>query len=91
MNLVRLGHYFTPSNPEGHALSGSCRTALVCGTDPGDSTTPAGVVNLAVFEKDGELLGNRQNVPVTADPREWYVGDDGMATFHLSADCPWKR
>ena len=93
MNLVRLGHYFTPRGSGDGLVEGACQTALVCG--PGDvaehnevtlgsgDTGPL-VVNLHIWRHDGVSLGVREGVPV-AEPA------DGGDSFHLSGDCPWKK
>ena len=80
MNLVRLGHYFTPSGDSDidGLPHGSCRTALIVAI-----STPDDLVNLAVWEADGDQQ-KRLAVPV-APPSE------ASASFHLSGECPWKR
>lgn len=86
MNLVRMGHYHTPS---GENEKGSCQTAIVAGSSTYDKVEgDPGVVhdvyvNLLVIKHDGVPLGAREDVMVSA-PREF-------ATFHLSGDCPWGR
>jgi hypothetical protein len=77
MNLVRLGHYFTPSSAELEALAGSCRTALVVHVE---SDT---VVDLAVWNQ-----GGGQEVRTRVDVEAPASGHD---SFHLSGDCPWSR
>lgn len=90
MNLVRLGHYFTPSGEleADGTPSGACQTALVCGVEDGDGLE----VNLQVWEHNGDSLGNRQGVTVLdkaqAQDKEW-AGTG--ASFHLSGDCPFGR
>jgi hypothetical protein len=79
MNLVRLGHYFTPSggsDNEGLA-HGGCRTALVVHVNSDTN------VNLAVWNSGGgqEI---RTSVIVAAPTEQ---GE----SFHLSLDCPWDR
>jgi hypothetical protein len=80
MNLVRLGHYFTPTGNMDAALDfpdGTCRTALVIDVEAED------LVSLAVWNPNGGQE-HRTGVRVSAPA----FGDD---TFHLSGDCPWKR
>ena len=79
LNLVRLGHYFTPEHSEGEAVHGSCRTALVVHAED------EGLVNLAVWNSNGGQEV-RSSIPVT-EPEDEIHAD----SFHLSADCPWKR
>lgn len=90
MNLVRLGHYHVPNGQfdEGGYAEGSCQTALVVGVNSAKS------VNLVVWDHDGDTL-TREAVPV--DDLTRIKGEEGAedaasrATFHLSAECPWKR
>lgn len=95
MNLVRLGHYFTPSgdftsNPKDThddaplIPSGSCRTALVAGHD-NYGLAAAESVNVVVWDHRGYLHGNVTDVPIAPVPLP-----DGDS-FHLSGDCPWSR
>lgn len=85
MNLVRLGHYFHPHEPgpEGE-LRGSCQTALVVGVDARHNT-----VNLQCWDSDGDQF-KRLDVPVM-DTYGAQHPPEGGDTFHLSADCPWRR
>lgn len=78
MNLTRMGHYYVPSTePEAAPENGNCLAAIVA------HVWSDGMVNLAVFDRFGEL-DRRTRVDV--------AGPDGAAaTFHLSQDCPWKR
>lgn len=80
MNLVRLGHYFTPSGGTDNdgIPHGGCRTALVVSVDKSDT-----VVNLAVWNSNGGQEV-RSDV-VVGNPSE------EADSFHLSGDCPWKR
>lgn len=88
MNLVRLGHYFTPRGSGDGLVEGACQTALVCG--PGNVAEQEAVpdfpiaVNLHVWRHDGVSLGARGSVPVS-EPT------DGGDSFHLSSYCPWRR
>lgn len=80
MNLVRLGHYFSPtgeSNNEGLA-HGGCRTALIVHVNAEE-----GLVNLAVWNANGGQE-TRLGVPVEGP-------EEDCDSFHLSGDCPWKR
>jgi hypothetical protein len=83
VNLVRLGHYFTPSSSEGEELSGSCRTALVVDVPVAEGPNGPGKVNLVIWEHDGDQF-DRLNVPIDAPS---LVG----ASFHLAMECPWTR
>jgi hypothetical protein len=101
MNLVRLGHYFTPLGDAVNlgdlpSARGICRTALVTGHDnygrAGDKDGVAvngEAVHLYVWEHEGDPLGTREDVPVIPRPSEHPELD--KASFHLSADCPWNR
>lgn len=86
MNLVRLGHYFTPSVTSGDLeagldLAGSCRTALVVHVWNRDE--PNEMVNLAMWNQNGgQETRSSVNVEVPG------VGHD---SFHLSGECPWRR
>lgn len=89
MNLVRLGHYFTPVSTDPEPIAGACRTALVIGPkDVHEKVTvdvpESGItVNLTLWHYDG---GNeyRRGVPVMLPTHT-------QDSFHLSGDCPWKR
>lgn len=81
LNIVRLGHYFTPMDTVDGQPIGSCQTALVCDVFDDDGEEKA---NLAVFTSSADLL-SRLNVRVSAIPVREH------ATFHLSGDCPWHR
>jgi len=84
MNLVRLGHYFTPSHSKGESVVGSCQTALV--TYIWNRGSPdSELVNLAVWTGDASQESHT-SVPVTV-PSDSY----DSASFHLSGECPWKR
>ena len=87
MNLVRMGHYHTPS---GEGERGSCQTAIVAFTNDYDHPAhPADqvLVNITVFNHSGEFAGNHTFVPVAPPRNEAGTG----ATFHLSGECPWNR
>lgn len=89
MNLVRLGHYYTP---QGEGEKGSCQTALVCGHDEYGGAAPE-TVNVTVWNHRGEPIGNRENVPVMTleqihAPKP---GEENRASYHLSSECPWHR
>jgi hypothetical protein len=81
MNLVRLGHYHTPSGgTDNEGLPhGGCRTALVVHIEE----DALNLVNLAVWNSNGGQE-TRSSVSVAAP-------DETIATFHLAGDCPWKR
>lgn len=79
MNLVRLGHYYTP-NASG---DGTCQTALVVGVVEQDPMRA--VVNLKVWQHDGDemtRLNVQQNDPMAVQDH---------ATFHLSGECPFGK
>jgi len=80
MNLVRAGHFFTPDSttgPDG-LPTGDCKTATVA------HVWSDTVVNIAVLDHNGNPESGRTSVPVCAPSTQ---GN----SFHLSADCPWKR
>lgn len=87
INLVRLGHYHVPSGgtddlgdrTEGwtSAASGSCRTALVV-----DNRNDEGI-GIVFWNYNGGM--ENRHLVVVGPP------DEKQDTFHLSADCPWKR
>lgn len=82
MNLVRLGHYFTPVVTEGDLeagidFAGTCRTALVIHVWSDE------MVNLVVWNTNGSQE-NWSSVPVEAPSVR-------QKSFHLSGDCPWHR
>lgn len=77
MNLVRLGHYFTPVSGKEEELDGSCRTALVVYVWNDE------VVNLAVWNENG---GQEVRTSVLVE-----APSNGNNSFHLAMDCPWKR
>jgi hypothetical protein len=80
VNLVRLGHYHTPSggaDDDGRPYGG-CRTALIVHVEENDQ-----LVNLAIWNSNGGQEV-RSSVPVATPTEEW-------STFHLSGECPWKR
>lgn len=82
MNLVRLGHYHTPS---GAGENGTCQTALVVDVVQQDPIRAR--VNLVVWQQDGEQdrrLDVQQDDPMKGIER-------GEATFHLSSECPYGR
>jgi hypothetical protein len=82
VNLVRLGHYHTPSggtDNEGVA-HGGCRTALIVHVESDEGAT---LVNLAIWNSNGGQE-TRSGVPVAPV-------SDASATFHLSGECPWDR
>lgn len=84
MNLGRIGHYFTPSSGPAEELAGSCRTAIVVEVyEKVDGNSTSFTVNLASWQKDGDSEKHLQ-VPVGPPGPE-------QASFHLNADCPWKR
>lgn len=76
MNLVRLGHLYEPGDdPE----TGKCSTALVV------HVWSDTVVNVALWDHNGNPASGRTSVMV--GPPDRIIG----LSFHLSADCPWKR
>lgn len=88
MNLVRLGHYFVPTNwaPELQLPDdGRCETALVCGVFSDGPGEEANAVNLRVWDKFA--TDRRENGVAIAEPAP--AGTE--PSFHLSGDCPWKR
>lgn len=88
MNLVRLGHYHTPLGDIAlKAESGDCTTALVVHVWRDD------LVNLAVFDHEGVSVQSRTSVTVLVPDLERDAADPEVPqdSFHLSADCPWKR
>lgn len=86
MNLVRLGHYFTPRGSGDGLVEGACQTALVCSVDEEEPRigTEDRTVTVAVWRQDGVALTPRESIPVIPP-------SEGEDSFHLSADCPWKR
>lgn len=83
MNIVRLGHYFTPSGiDDGNMAEGSCRTALV--VDVLDTTERQDqMVGLVIWNHNGGMEV-RHEVRVSHP----LIDED---TFHLSGDCPFHR
>lgn len=81
MNLVRLGHYYTPGVG---ADGGTCETALVVAVVKQEPITS--IVNLVVWDHLGADAA-RWNVPESTNPQR----TDEVATFHLSSVCPWQR
>lgn len=94
MNLVRMGHYFTPSGgaetaPDSQLIhGGSCRLAIVAAHD-GYGGAKENCVNLVVFSHSGDFLGSRQDIPV--EPMPYFDEGDAHDSFHLSGECPWLR
>lgn len=85
MNIVRLGHYFTPRGAGDGTVEGACQTALVCGVDEDPRAgTEDETVTLAVWRHDGIALTPRTGIPVIPP-------NESEDSFHLSGDCPWKR
>lgn len=79
MNLVRLGHFFTPvdaAKTEGEEVNGLCQTALVV------AVWSDTLVNAVVWSNNGSQF-TKTSLPVEAP--------SGRESFHLSGDCPWLR
>lgn len=89
MNLVRAGHLHTPAEtPSLLAEANDCSTATVA------HVNEDGSVNLGVLDHDGLRTHGFTGIPVREPLRLSEVADDDPlngVTFHLSADCPWKR
>lgn len=83
MNLVRAGHYFVGSSdpsPSAKVSDTDCNTATVVHVDEANNE-----VGLVWFDHDGHgpYMASAVDVDSSTHPQG--------GTFHLSADCPWKR
>lgn len=93
MNLVRLGHLYTPlGSPALQAEKGDCSTALVVNVNGPQEYGET--VNLAVFDHQGLATHGHFDVPVV-DSDQGRLKEDALPndtdTFHLSGVCPWER
>jgi hypothetical protein len=92
VNLGRIGHYFTPNGPSENPNvnpTGSCRTSIVTSHDGyPDDKVKQGCVTVVAFSHGGSSFQRHEDIPVT-NTGDVLPGDED--SFHLNADCPWRR